>query len=71
MSWDLIFIGIGFGFFLIAIFEKNYWFGRSMGEGPFGRQAPSWFGKLAFSLAGGIFLVLGFLDLFGVFRRTT
>jgi hypothetical protein len=71
MAWDLVFIGIGLGCCLVAIFEKAFWFGRSMGEGPFGRQAPNWFGKLAFSLAGVIFLLFGFLDLFGVFRRIT
>ena len=62
LSEDYVSISVGFVAILISVFgEKFYW---AKGRWGIGSLAPTWAGKLLFSVVGFCFLSMGFYNLF-------
>ena len=61
-----VIILLGLVMALIGLLAKKFYHARGLYGGSSGKEAPLWFGRLMFILVGGIFMVTGFLELFGI-----
>ncbi|HZQ42523.1 MAG TPA: hypothetical protein VFA99_04695 [Acidobacteriaceae bacterium] len=57
---------IGLVAVVIGVLGKKFYYARGLYGGSPGKQAPLWAGRLMFIIVGSIFMITGFLQLFGV-----
>ncbi|HEV2578617.1 MAG TPA: hypothetical protein VGU25_15540 [Acidobacteriaceae bacterium] len=61
-----VFILLGLLIAVIGFLGKKFYYARGLYGGSSGKETPLWFGRLMFIGVGSIFMITGFLQLFGV-----